>query len=60
MFPGAGSDSLALFAALPLACIWRTISPTANFPYTEAFAREAPLDIGFPARSIPDRPCAKT
>ena len=42
------------------ACIWRRTSPQCEFPFSEAFAREAPLDIGFPARCIPDRPCART
>jgi hypothetical protein len=38
---------LALFAALPLAWYLEKNVAAANFSFSEAFAREAPLDIGF-------------
>jgi hypothetical protein len=38
---------LGLFAAAPLALYLANHHAEANFPYTEAFAREVPLDIGF-------------
>jgi hypothetical protein len=38
---------LALFAAAPLGLYLVNHQAESNFPFTEAFAREAPLDIGF-------------
>jgi hypothetical protein len=45
--PRRWTGPLALFVALPLGLYLEKNMPASNFAFSEAFAREAPLDIGF-------------